>query len=355
ALEFLKEVKLNLGLKEIYVFTPKGDMRTLPAGSTVLDMAYQLHTNLGNHCIGAKVNYNIVPFDRVLSNGDQVEIITSKKQIPKAEWLDVVRTARARRCIRDFIRNEQTGINAAGEELLKSYFEEFKVEYSQENIDKIYTATLSKSMDVFWNNIVTHKISKNKIRKILAMKQPKELAEFQKKIEEEIANKSLDELIDEQFTTTPTAFLLDNDYERIKYVLADCCNPLPGDQVVGFQVTDDKIVIHQTSCPNAIEQMSKFGKRIIKTKWRKGQDIAFLSGIRFSGFDRKGMLKEIIEIVSSQMDLNMRSIHIEAKQNIFSGTMMLYIQSVRALTDLIEKLRGIDQLETVERIGYDVN
>ena len=355
ALEFLKEVKLNLGLKEIYVFTPKGDMRTLPAGSTVLDMAYQLHTNLGNHCIGAKVNYNIVPFDRVLSNGDQVEIITSKKQIPKAEWLDVVRTARARRCIRDFIRNEQTGINAAGEELLKSYFEEFNVEYSQENIDKIYTATLSKSMDEFWNNIVTHKISKNKIRKILAMKQPKELAEFQKKIEEEIANKSLDELIDEQFTTTPNAFLLDNDYERIKYVLADCCNPLPGDQVVGFQVTDDKIVIHQTSCPNAIEQMSKFGKRIIKTNWRKGQDIAFLSGIRFSGFDRKGMLKEIIEIISSQMDLNMRSIHIEAKQNIFSGTMMLYIQSVRALTDLIEKLRGIDQLETVERIGYDVD
>ena len=312
-------------------------------------------TNATSVFSGAKVNYNIVPFDRVLSNGDQVEIITSKKQIPKAEWLDVVRTARARRCIRDFIRNEQTGINAAGEELLKSYFEEFNVEYSQENIDKIYTATLSKSMDEFWNNIVTHKISKNKIRKILAMKQPKELAEFQKKIEEEIANKSLDELIDEQFTTTPNAFLLDNDYERIKYVLADCCNPLPGDQVVGFQVTDDKIVIHQTSCPNAIEQMSKFGKRIIKTKWRKGQDIAFLSGIRFSGFDRKGMLKEIIEIVSSQMDLNMRSIHIEAKQNIFSGTMMLYIQSVRALTDLIEKLRGIDQLETVERIGYDVD
>lgn len=355
ALEFLNEVRLNLGLKEIYVFTPKGDMRTLPAGSTVLDLAYQLHTNLGDHCIGAKVNYNIVPFDRVLSNGDQVEIITSKKQIPKPEWLNVVHTARARRSIRDFLRSEQTNINAAGEELLQSYFKEFDVEYTPENVEKIETATLTKSRDEFWNSIVTHKISKNKIRKILAMKQPKELAEFQKKIEEEIANKSLDELIDEQFTTTPTAFLLDNDYERIKYVLADCCNPIPGDHVVGFQVADDKIVIHQTSCPNAIEQMSKFGKRIIKTKWRKGQNIAFLSGIRFSGFDRKGMLMEIIEIVSSQMDLNMRSIHIEAKNNVFSGTMMFYIQSVRALTDLIEKLRGIDQLETVERIGYDIS
>ncbi|MBQ3851068.1 MAG: bifunctional (p)ppGpp synthetase/guanosine-3',5'-bis(diphosphate) 3'-pyrophosphohydrolase, partial [Bacteroidales bacterium] len=212
ALEFLNEVRLNLGLKEIYVFTPKGDMRTLPAGSTVLDLAYQLHTNLGDHCIGAKVNYNIVPFDRVLSNGDQVEIITSKKQIPKPEWLNIVHTARARRSIRDFLRSEQTNINAAGEELLQSYFKEFGVEYTPENVEKIETATLSKSKDEFWNNIVTHKISKNKIRKILAMKQPKELAEFQKKIEEEIANKSLDELIDEQFTTTPTAFLLDNDY-----------------------------------------------------------------------------------------------------------------------------------------------
>ena len=188
ALEFLNEVRLNLGLKEIYVFTPKGDMRTLPAGSTVLDLAYQLHTNLGDHCIGAKVNYNIVPFDRVLSNGDQVEIITSKKQIPKPEWLNVVHTARARRSIRDFLRSEQTNINAAGEELLQSYFKEFDVEYTPENVEKIETATLTKSRDEFWNNIVTHKISKNKIRKILAMKQPKELAEFQKKIEEEISD-----------------------------------------------------------------------------------------------------------------------------------------------------------------------
>lgn len=354
ALDFLNEVRLNLGLKEVYVFTPKGDMKTLPAGSTVLDFAYALHTNLGNQCIGAKVNYNIVPIDKVLQNGDQVEVITSKKQIPKSEWLDFVHTPKARRSIRDFFRNEQKDINAAGWDILLQYFKELRVQFNKETVNKIKKATLSKSDDEFWNNIVTKKITKNNVRTILSMKQPTELAEFQKKVSEQIANKSLDELIDEQLTATPTAFLLDNDYEQIKYVIADCCNPIPGDQVVGFQVANDRIVIHQTSCPKAIEQMSKFGNRIIKTKWRKGQNVAFLSGIKITGFDRKGMIKEIIDIVTSQMDLNIRSLKIETKNNVFTGTLMLYIQSVRALTNLIDTLKSIDHVEKVERIGYEV-
>ncbi|MBQ3750155.1 MAG: bifunctional (p)ppGpp synthetase/guanosine-3',5'-bis(diphosphate) 3'-pyrophosphohydrolase [Bacteroidales bacterium] len=303
ALDFLNEVKLNLGLKEVYVFTPKGDMKTLPAGSTVIDLAYALHTNLGDHCIGAKVNYNIVPVDKVLENGDQVEIITSKKQTPKTEWLEFVRTPKARRSIRDFLRSAQVG------------------------------------------NITAENGKKSKNR---------ELTLFKRKVSEEISNKSLDELIDEQLNATPNVFMLDEKYDIIKYVIADCCNPIPGDQVVGFQVSDDKIVVHQTSCPHAIEQMSKFGNRIIKTKWRKGQNIAFLSGIRISGFDRKGMIKEIIDVVSSQMGLNIRSLNIETKNNVFSGTLMLYIQSVRALTNLIQSLEKIDQIEKVERIGYDV-
>lgn len=354
ALDFLNEVKLNLGLKEIYVFTPKGDMKTLPAEATVLDFAYALHTKLGNQCIGAKVNYNIVSLDRVLENGDQVEIITSKKQIPKSEWLDFVRTPKARRSIRDFFRNEQKDINAAGWDILLQYFKELRVPFSKATVNKIKDATLSKTDDEFWNKIVTKKITKNNVSTILSMNQPKEMAEFQKKVAEEIANKSLNELIEEQLSATPNAFLLDNDYQQIKYVIADCCNPIPGDQVVGFQVANDRIVIHQTSCPNAIEQMSKFGNRIIKTKWNKGQNIAFLSGIKITGFDRKGMIKGIIDVVTSQMDLNIRSLKIESKNNVFTGTMMLYIQSVRALTDLITQLRALDRVEKVERIGYEV-
>lgn len=355
ALDFLNEVKLNLGLKEVYVFTPKGEMRTMPLGSTVLDFAYLLHTNLGDHCIGGKINYNIVPLNKTLSNGDQVEIITSKRQIPKPEWFDIVHTPKAKRSIRQFLTNEQKKIKIGGAQILKQYFDELHAEYTKENIEKVMTATLSKNEDEFWNAITTYKITKNKVKKSLTLPQPAEYAKFQQKVADEINQKTIDQLIDEQLVETPNAFLLDNDYEKIKYVLADCCNPLPGDQVVGFQVANDRIIIHQTNCPNAIEQMSKFGNRIIKTKWRKGQDVSFLSGIRITGFDRKGMIQEIINIITSQFDLNIRMLNIESKNNVFTGTLMLYIQSVKALTDVIEKLKQIDQVDNVERIGYNVD
>lgn len=355
ALDFLSEVRLNLGLKEIYVFTPKGDMKTLPQGATVLDFAYALHTNLGDHCIGAKVDYNITPVNKVLSNGDQVEIITSKKQFPKAEWLEFVQTPKARRSIKDFFRNEQQELVSSGKLLLKQYFEELKIDFTEENVQKLMEVSLEKSPESFWNSVVSKKLTKSKIARLMSVKNAKELVEFQQKVSEEIESKPINQLIDEQMDVTPNAFLLDDDYEQIKYVLADCCNPIPGDTVVGFQVSDDRIVVHQTSCPNAIAQMSRFGNRIIKTKWRKGQNIAFLSGIKLKGFDRKGIIKEMMDVITSQMDLNIRSLNIETKNNVFTGTLMLYIQSVKTLNNLIEQLRHIDQMESVERIGYDIS
>lgn len=355
ALDFLSEVRLNLGLKEVYVFTPKGDMKTLPQGATVLDFAYALHTNLGNHCIGAKINYNIAPVNKTLANGDQVEIITSKKQFPKLEWLDFVQTPKARRSIKDFFRNEQQELVSTGKLMLKQYFDELKVPFNDENVQKLIDTSLEKTPEDFWRSVASQKISKTKISRMLSVKNAKELADFQQKVSQEIDNKPLEQLIEEQLNVTPNAFLLDDDYEQIKYVLADCCNPIPGDTVVGFQISDNRIVVHQTSCPNAISQMSRFGNRIIKTKWRKGQNIAFLSGIKLKGFDRKGIIKEIIDVVTSQMDLNIRSLNIETKNNVFTGTLMLYIQSVRTLNNLIEQLSTIDQIESVDRIGYNID
>jgi len=355
ALDFLSEVRLNLELKEIYVFTPKGDMKTMPQGSTVLDFAYALHTNLGDHCIGAKVNYNITPVNKTLSNGDQVEIITSKKQFPKVEWLEFVLTPKARRSIKNFLRNEQHETAASGKLLLKQYFDELNIDFTDENIQKLMEASQEKNPEEFWNSIVSKKLTKAQISKLMPTKNANELADFKQKVSQEIESKPLDQLIEEQLEATPNAFLLDDDYERIEYVIATCCNPIPGDTVVGFKVSDKRIVVHQTSCPYAISQMSRFGNRIIKTKWRKGQSISFLSGIKLKGFDRKGIIKEMMDVVTSQMDLNIRSLNIESKNNVFTGTLMLYIQSVRALNNLIEQLRLIDQMESVERIGYDIN
>ena len=173
ALDFLSEVRLNLGLKEIYVFTPKGDMKTLPQGSTVLDFAYALHTNLGDHCIGAKVNYNITPVNKSLNNGDQVEIITSKKQFPKAEWLEFVQTPKARRSIKDFFRNEQQELISSGKLQLKQYFDELGVEFNEENVRKVMDASLEKSPESFWSSVASKKLTKSKISKLLSVKNAK--------------------------------------------------------------------------------------------------------------------------------------------------------------------------------------
>ncbi len=355
ALDFLNELKLNLGLKEVYVFTPKGDMRTLPAGSTLLDFAYALHTKLGDKCLGGKVNSNIVPRNYQLKNGDQIEVITSKNQWPTSEWFDFVKTSHARECIKEAIKMEQKKSTQEGMDILKSIFDELNVEFSQQNIRKVQAATTIMSPIEFWNYIAESKISKEKVKQILSNKKNKNWEIFQKNISNELTDKSLDDLLDEQLEKNPEIFMLnDASSENIRHVIAPCCKPIPGDQVVGFQVASDKIIVHRTNCPEAIEQMSKFGNRIIKAKWRKEQEIAFLSGIRMEGFDKKGMIKEIIDIITSQHDLNIRSLNIATKNGVFTGEVMLYIQNVMSLNELIDQLHKIDNIEKIERIGFDI-
>ncbi|MBQ7550782.1 MAG: bifunctional (p)ppGpp synthetase/guanosine-3',5'-bis(diphosphate) 3'-pyrophosphohydrolase [Bacteroidales bacterium] len=355
ALDFLNEIKLNLELKEVYVFTPKGDMRVLPAGATLLDFAYDLHTNLGNKCLGGKVNSNIVPRNYILKNGDQIEIITSKNQQPTFEWFDYVKTSRAKECIKEAIKSEQKKFSKEGMRILKEYFDEFHIDYTPQNIGRIQAATRIKSPIEFWNYVAEHKLSKNKIPQIISNEKNKDLESFQKIISTKHNNKSIDTLINEQLEKNPEIFMLDESASgKIKHIIAPCCKPLPGDQVVGFQTSSDEIIVHRTNCPDAIEQMSKFGNRIIKAKWRKEQEIAFLSGIKLEGFDKKGMIKEIIDIISAQHNLNIRSLNIATKNGIFTGELMLYIENVNALNKLIEELGKIDNLEKIERVGFDL-
>jgi GTP pyrophosphokinase len=352
ALEFLNEVKLNLNLKEVIVFTPSGERRVLPSGATVLDFAYDLHTNLGNQCIGAKVNYNIVPIDYVLRNGDQLQIITSKKQMPKPEWINIVKTAHAREKIKEAFREEHKKKEEQGRKILTEIFASLRIENNASNIGRVQADAKILSPYEFWNHVAEGTITKDRIRKIFRGKANKSaIDDFRKKVADNQRDKEIDALIDEQLEKKPEVFLLDETSDVIRYVIAECCNPIPGDQVMGFQITNDTIEVHQTKCPHAIEQMSKFGNRIIKAKWRKESNVAFLSVIRISGFDKKGMVKEIIDVISSQMDLNIRSLDFWSKSNTFSGKLMIYIQNVKALNELIENLTKIDQVEKVERIA----
>ncbi len=355
ALEFLNEVKMNLQLKEVVIFTPKGDRRLLPYGATVLDFAYHLHTNIGNQCIGAKVNYNIVSLDYVLKSGDQVEIITSKKQFPKPEWVNYVKTSHAKENIKDAIRIKQKKLVGKGQEVLKGIFDQLNIEYNQHNVGRIQADTKISSVAEFWSHIAEGVITAERIEKIFKNKKYSDYKLFRRKISTEIKEKSIDLLIDEQLEKKPEVFLIDETSDNIRHVVASCCNPLPGEPVVGFQISNDVIEVHMTRCPKAIEQMSKFGNRIIKAKWNKDQDIAFLSGLKFTGFDRKGVIKEIIDIVTNQLDLNIRSLDMSTKGNIFTGKMMLYIKNVKALNELIENLSKIDQMEKIERIAPEIN
>jgi GTP pyrophosphokinase len=352
ALEFLNEVKLNLNLKEVIVFTPTGERKVLPSGATVLDFAYDLHTNLGNHCIGAKVNYNIVPIDYVLRNGDQLQVITSKKQFPKPEWINYVKTAHAREKIKEAFREEHKKKEAKGKKILAEIFASLNIENNASNVGRVQADAKILSPYEFWNHVAEGIITKDRIRKIFRKKTNKSaIDDFRKQIADNLRDKEIDTLIDEQLEKKPEVFLLDETSDVIRYVIAECCNPIPGDQVMGFQVTNDTIEVHQTKCPYAIEQMSKFGNRIIKAKWRKESNVAFLSGIRITGFDRKGVIKEIIDVVSSQMELNIKTLDFWSKSNTFTGKLMIYIQNVKALNELIENLSKIDQVEKVERIA----
>jgi len=353
ALEFLDEVKLNLNLKEVIVFTPTGTRIVLPSGATVLDFAYELHTNLGTQCIGAKVNSNIVPIDYVLRSGDQLQVITSKKQIPKPEWFNYVKTAHAREKLKEAFREEHKKKEEKGKEMLAHIFTALKIENTASNVGRVQADARILSPYEFWNNVAEGVITKERIRKIFRNKTTSKNAidDFRKKVADNLKDKEIDTLIAEQLEKKPEAFLLDEISDVIRYVLAECCNPIPGDQVVGFQITNDIIEVHQTQCPHAIEQMSKFGNRIIKAKWNKESNLAFLSGIRILGFDRKKIVKEIIDVVSSQMELNIRSLDFWVKSNVFNGKLMIYIQNVKALNELIENLYKIDQVEKVERIA----
>jgi GTP pyrophosphokinase len=353
ALEFLDEVKLNLNLKEVIAFTPTGDRIVLPAGATVLDFAYELHTNLGNQCIGAKVNYNIVPIDYVLRNGDQLQVITSKKQIPKPEWFNYVKTAHAKEKLKEAFREEHKKKEEKGKEMLANIFSSLKIENNASNVGRVQADARILSPYEFWSHVAEGIITKDRVRKIFSTKATTKSAidDFRKHIADNLKDKEIDTLIDEQLEKKPELFLLDEISDVIRYVLAECCSPIPGDQVVGFQITNDIIEVHQTQCPHAIEQMSKFGNRIIKAKWKKESNLAFLSGIRIAGFDRKRVLKEIIDVVSSQMELNIRSIDFWCKSNTFTGKLMIYIQNVKALNELIENLYKVDQVEKVERIA----
>ncbi len=354
ALDFVSDIKLNLFSEEIFVFTPKGEMKSLPAGATILDFAYNIHSDLGNSCIGGKVNYNLAPMSQVLHSGEQVEIITSKIQKPKPVWLNMVVTSKAREKIKDALRLDR-----------KNQVEEGKVRFAKilNDINQTYSEDIAiitarkmgyRSINDFLFQLNNDEVSITELKKVLENKQGKR--SFMDYITlrpliKRSSNKSIDEVLTTQLKNNPESLVLDEDIDQIKYNISKCCNPIHGDQVVGFITDKNNIQIHRTNCEVAIGMMSQYGNRIVKAKWRSQEGVSILIGLKISGLDRKGLVKEIIDIVSGQLNLNMRSLNFESSEGIFDGIVMVYVQNLDSLNDLISKLKKIKGIDKVNRIN----
>lgn len=354
ALDFIDDFKLNLFSDEIFVFTPKGELRTLPMSSTALDFAYSIHSQVGNNCLGAKVNHKLVPLSHTLKSGDQVEIITSSKQHPKTDWLNYVTTARAKGKIKVALKEERKKVSEEGKEILERKLKQLKIDFNPDNINKLVTFfKLQAPIDLYYD-VAIEKIGLKELKNYLQFQDRGSWLSALRNTFTRPRDVSVpieEDPIRQQLKSKPDTLLIGDSMETLNYTLSPCCNPIPGDDVFGFVTINEGIKIHRNNCPNAVQLMSKYAYRIVKAKWMTKDAIAFLSGIKVIGIDDFGILNKLTHVISSELNLNIRSINIESNAGTFEGTVMIYIYDTSHLNNLIQKIKKIDGVQRVERIG----
>ncbi len=351
AIEFVNNFKSELFDEEIYIFTPKGDVRMLPKGSTALDFAFAIHSQVGSQCMGAKVNHKLVPISHVLSNGDQVEIITSKKQKPSEDWLKIVQTSRARSKIKSSIKEEKKEIADIGKDILDRKLKALKIKASHENIHVIANyfkqkTTLDLHFAIAQKSIDLKELKDFEIRGE-TIYPPAASVDIQNNSDKPV---HIDEDIRTSQTGNADILIMGNMGNEIEYEFANCCKPIPGDDVFGFVTIGKGIKIHRTNCPNAVQMMSKYGYRVVKVDWNHKHEIAFLSGIHMRGFDGKGLVNKITGVISGDMNLNMQSLNISSDDGVFEGELMIYVDDTKQLDQLIAKIKSMEGMIDVRRI-----
>ena len=349
SLDFLQDFKTSFLAEEIYVYTPKGDIKMLPIGATALDFAFGVHTAVGSRCIGAKVNHKLVPIGHKLRSGDQIEIITSAKQKPSQEWLNLVVTSKAKQKIKDTLKEEKRKVAEDGKYILQKKLEAIGGMMTQHNIEELATFyKVNSSLDLLYD-IAVKKIDL------------KELKEFTASGDRLFAPKPVKVEAEEKTETDHTAraynkrdaelIIFGESSDKIMYTLANCCKPIPGDDVFGFVTTGEGLKIHRTNCPNAARLMSNFGHRVVKTKWAKNKEISFLTGLKIVGLDDVGVIHKITNLISGEMKFNISAMTIEAKDGIFMGNLKIFVHDKDELDELCNQLLALPGIEKVER--YD--
>ena len=361
ALDFLDTIKLNLFSSEIFVFTPKGELKTLPQGATALDFAYALHSDVGNKCIGAKVNHKLVPLSHKLSSGDQVEVLTSRSQTPQAEWLNFVTTARARTKITAVVRRIRKGTIKGGEAKVLAACQKSGVEPSAQNLDKLAMYYgFSKRDDLYYSVERGDVVLPENVRKLFREKDENGLFKYVKQAlrrATKYSKSTPEEAVNETQTKEKPVYdkkkpyiLKEEAFER-NYVIAECCKPIPGDESLGFINDDGNVVVHKRSCPIAMRLKSSFGERILNTVWSSHQLSSFEATLEVKGIDSLGVLNEITKIISEEFNVYIIRLLIEAKDGVFEGRIKLKVHDVEDIQKLCVRLSKIENIKSVSRIA----
>ena len=349
AVDFVEQFKLNLYAKEIYIFTPKGQIKSLPKGATALDFAFSIHTEIGMKCRGVKVNGKLVPISKVLNSGDQVEIITSINQTPKLSWLDFVITARAKSKIKNALKQEQKIIGDEGKELLTRKLRHLKITLSETIINELVTYfKLKTSLDLFYR--VGNGAIENKQLKAFASQHHNSFYNFFKN---KIRRKNIKiEPVQntDELSSKYDLLVFGDDAERLNYSLSKCCNPIPGDKVFGFVTINEGIKVHKKDCPNAVSLQARYAYRIISATWIDSTQQEFKSTILITGVDNKGLANKVTRVISDNMNIDIQSLNITGNLGRFEGKIAIKIKNIEQLNKLIERIKKIEGIEKVSRI-----
>lgn len=348
AVDFVEQFKLNLYSKEIYVFTPDGDIKSLPKGATAIDFAFAIHTEVGMKCRAAKVNGRLVQISKELHSGDQVEIITAKNQKPKLAWLDIVKTARAKSKIKSILKEEHKLIAKEGKEVLERKLRHLKIKMNEKTINELVNFfKLKTSFDLYYQ-IGNGSIDNQQLKKYASQRSNALMHFLKTKMNRPTALKQ--EFTKEEVSSNYDMLVFGKDEEKLKYSLSKCCNPIPGDPVFGFVTIKDGIKVHKHNCPNALSMQSQYSYRVISAKWIDSTQEGFKASLELTGVDNIGLVNEVTRVISSILNVNIHSINISGDEGFFHGMITVHIKNNQQLNNLIQKLLKIDGLEKVKRI-----
>lgn len=343
--ELLDNIKLNLYSKEVFVFTPKGEIKILPVGSTALDFAFSVHTDLGMKCLGAKINGKLVPISYVLQNGDQIDILSSQNQKPKQDWLDIVITSKAKSRIKAALNSEKNGQVAEGKEIFQRKLRHAKLTFSEEEVNNIQKFFNHKTSQDLFLKFYDGTYDTTDLKKYADSKSA--LKNFFQRFRK---SSNINTAYEESPTSDLDLIVFGKDEEKLNYSFAKCCTVIPGDKIFGFITISDGIKVHNDNCPNAINLRANYDYRVIPAKWVNEQRYSSRVRIQIEGIDRKGLVNDITEVISNAMNIDMKSISIESNDGIFLGTITLEVKNKSQLEETLKQLRNVLSVTQVKRL-----